>query len=76
MSKEAVEAVMGKAMLDATFRGLLFAKPNEALAGFDLTDTERAALKAIDKETFDTLSNTLDARTSKSALGNLVHRLH
>jgi hypothetical protein len=65
MSKEAIEAVIGKAILDAEFRKLLLADPDQALTGFDLTDTEKASLKSMDSETMEALANTLDARTSK-----------
>ena len=65
MSKEAVESVVGKAILDAEFRKALFADPEKALAGFDLTETEKAQLKGLDSETLDSMSRTLDARVSK-----------
>jgi hypothetical protein len=65
MSKEAVEAVIGKAVLDAEFRNALLADPEKALAGFDLNETEKASLKSLDSETMDVLANTLDARVSK-----------
>jgi hypothetical protein len=68
MSKEAVESVIGKAVLDAAFRKLLLADPEKALAGFDLTDTEKAGLKSIDSETLDSLGSTLDTRSSKRRL--------
>ena len=66
MSKEAVESVIGKAVLDGEFRRLLMADPEKALAGFALTDSEKAELKNLDSETLDTLGNTLDSRTSKA----------
>jgi len=65
MSKEAVESVIGKAILDAEFRKALFADPEKALAGFDLSETEKAQLKGLDSETLDAMGNTLDARVSK-----------
>jgi len=65
MSNEAVEAVIGKAILDAEFRKALFADPEKALAGFDLSETEKAQLKGLDSETLDAMGNTLDARVSK-----------
>jgi hypothetical protein len=67
MSKEAVESILGKAILDAEFRKMLFAEPEKALAGFDLTETEKAQLKGLDSETLDIMSTTLDARISKSS---------
>ncbi len=66
MSKEAVESVIGKAVLDSEFREALFASPEEALAGYDLTEEEVAGLKTIDAETMETLAGTLDERISKA----------
>ncbi len=65
MSKEAVESVIGKAILDGEFRKLLMAEPEKALAGFELSEAEKVGLKNLDSETLDTLGNTLDARSSK-----------
>ena len=67
MSQQAVEAVIGKAVLDDEFRKELTADAEKALSAFDLTDAEKAALKSMDAETMDALANTLDARVSKRA---------
>jgi len=67
MSREAVEAVLGKAMLDASFRDALFADPDQALAAFELTPEEAAALKAIDAESMGAMAGALDERISKVA---------
>jgi hypothetical protein len=48
MSKEAMEVIIGKAVLDTEFREMLFANPDEVLAGYDLSEEEAAALKALD----------------------------
>jgi hypothetical protein len=74
MSKEAVESVIGKAILDAEFRKALFADPEKALAGFDLSETEKAQLKGLDSETVDAMSRTLDARASKSVAGAFTYK--
>jgi hypothetical protein len=66
MTKEAVESILGKAILDAEFRKALFVEPEKALAGFDLTDTEKAQLKGLESETLDLMSTTLDMRVSRS----------
>jgi hypothetical protein len=42
MSAEAVHQVLERALGDATFRDLLSRDPDAALAGYDLTDVERA----------------------------------
>lgn len=67
MSKQAVEAVIGKIALDAAFREALLANPDQALAGFDLTETDKANLKAIDAETMDALANTLSRRVNRGS---------
>ena len=68
MSKEAVEAIIGKAVLDGEFREALFANPEEVLAGYDLTEEEVAGLRAIDFETMESFAGTLDERISKMKL--------
>ena len=65
MSKEAVQAVIGKAVTESEFRELLFANPDEALEGFDLTEDDVAALKAIDAETMESFAGDLDERISR-----------
>lgn len=65
MSQQAVESVIGKVVMDAEFRQELLANPDQALAAFDLTETEKAGLKSMDNETMDALAATLDSRTSK-----------
>jgi hypothetical protein len=66
MSRETVEAVIGKAVSDRKFREALFANPDQALAGYGLTDDELAALKAIDAETMEAMAGGLDDRISKA----------
>jgi hypothetical protein len=68
MSKEAVEAIIGKAVLDSDFREALFADPDKALAGYELTEQEVATLKGIDAETMESLAGTLDERISKAMI--------
>ena len=68
MSKEAVEAIIGKAVLDGEFREALFADPEKVLAEYDLTEEEVAGLRAIDFETMESFAGTLDERISKMKL--------
>jgi hypothetical protein len=68
MSKEAVQAVIGKAVTESEFRELLFANPDEALEGYELTDEEMAALKAIDAEIMESFAGDLDERISKALI--------
>ena len=71
MSKEAIESVIGKMMLDADFREAFAASPDQVLTGFDLTETEKASLKSMDVETMDALAHTLDERINKRRMGPL-----
>jgi hypothetical protein len=60
MSVSAFEAVIGKTIVEAAFRDMLLADPDQALAGFDLTEEEVSILKKIDSETLELLSGTLE----------------
>ena len=71
MSKEAVESVLGKTLLDAAFRAALLADPDQALASFELTKTEKAGLKRLDGETLDALAFSLDRQKKRLHLENL-----
>ncbi len=53
VSRQALEAVVGRAVIDEEFRLLLFADPDTALAGYELTEEEVAALKRVDAENLD-----------------------
>ena len=68
MSKEAVESILGKAVLNASFREELFANPDQVLAQYDLTAEEVTALRAIDFETMESFAGTLDERISKASI--------
>jgi hypothetical protein len=61
-----LQAVIGKAVLDSEFREALFADPDKALEGYELTEEEVAALKAIDAETMESFAGSLDERISKA----------
>ena len=65
MSKEAVESVLGKVLLDAEFRIALLADPEGTLASFDLSRAEKAGLKRLDGETLDALAHFLDEQKRK-----------
>jgi hypothetical protein len=65
MSKEVVEAIIGRAVLDREFREALFANPDEVLAGHDLSEAEVAAFKAIDAEAMESFAGTLDEAFSE-----------
>ena len=59
MSKQAIEAILGRSVLDDSYRHQFFADPNRALAGYDLTKEERAALLSVDAETLDAFAERL-----------------
>lgn len=61
MSRQSIEAIIGRAMLDEEFRMALFADPDETLAGYRLTKKERTALSNVDAETLDIFAERLSA---------------
>ena len=63
MSKEALTRVVERASQDASFRQQLASNPESALAGFDLTAEERAALMSGDAKQLTDMG--LDSRISK-----------
>lgn len=75
MSQQSMQAIIGKAIIDTAFRELIFADPEAALAGFELTDGEMVALRAIDFETMECCARTLDDRISRAFMLSLQSRL-
>ncbi len=73
MSLEAVSDVIARALLDAEFRGQLFAEPAAALAQYDLTEEERTALGKMKPEALDAFSSQLEERISKVTPINLPY---
>lgn len=69
MSKEALEKLFGKAVTDSNFRKELLSNPDKALAGYDLTEDEIKAIKAMDKDSMTKFAGGLDERISKRAHG-------
>ena len=53
MTQRELEAIIGRAILDQEFRMALFANPPAALAGYELTEAEGAALRMVDAESLD-----------------------
>ena len=66
MSRNTVEEVVGRLMLDAAFREQMAVDRVQALASYDLTDEERATLMALDLDTLESGASTLDQRVSKA----------
>ena len=69
MSLENVQTIIGRAILEPEYRDLLFSDPAKALEGYDLTEEEAQAVKGIEKEKLNVLSNELEERISKTGLG-------
>lgn len=65
MSYEVVQEVLNRAFSDDGFRKLLYSEPDSALRAYDLSDDERAALKAIGAEESEPVAEVLDRRLSK-----------
>ena len=65
MSTQALEWVVGKIALDASFREALLAVPESTLAGYELLESEKTWLKTIDLETMEALAHTLALCLSK-----------
>jgi hypothetical protein len=63
MSREAVARVIERASTDAAFRAQLGSNPESALAGYDLTPEERAAVLSGDSAALHALG--VDPRISK-----------
>ena len=66
MSQQAIETILGKAVMEDEFRSTLFSDADSALAGYDLTASESAALKGMDVEALENFAGGLDQRISKS----------
>jgi hypothetical protein len=69
MSQEAVQQVIGKAVMDAEFLALLTSDPEAALKDFDLTEDERTQLLHLNIEQMKT-ERKVDQRVTK------VSKLH
>lgn len=69
MSAEEVKQIIGRAVVDADYRELLFSDPDEALEEYELTDEESSALKEIEREKFDAVAGELEERISRAGIG-------
>ena len=68
MSTENVQNIIGRAIVEAEYRSLLFDNPEKALEGYELTEDETQSLKSLDKERFDEAASQVEERISKSGL--------
>jgi hypothetical protein len=62
MSRQALEAVIGRVVIDEEFRLMLFADPEAALTGYELAEREIAALRTIDAESLDVFARGVGRR--------------
>ena len=69
MALQGVQSVIGKAAVDRAYRELLFSKPDEALAGHDLSADEVACLKGLSREKFDAVAGELEEKILAEAVG-------
>ena len=69
MALQSVQNVIGKAAVDRAYRELLFSKPDEALAGHDLSADEVACLKGLSREKFDAVAGELEEKMLAEAVG-------
>lgn len=67
MSTEVMHSIIGRAVTDAGFRGMLFSDPGQALLGYDLTEAELIALRNLSPDGFDIAAAMLEDRMSMSA---------
>jgi hypothetical protein len=59
MSQQAMEAILGRCVIDEDYRILFFENPDQALVGYELAREERAALLAVDAETLEAFAAQL-----------------
>lgn len=59
MSREALATVIGRTVIDREFRLALFAEPDTALVGYELTAEEVSALKRVDAESLDICADAI-----------------
>jgi hypothetical protein len=66
MSSEALQQVIGRAVVDAAFRQQLIDDARAACAAYDLTEDELKILDALDAESLKSFAGSLDERITKS----------
>jgi hypothetical protein len=76
LSRESVELITGKIVLNASFREALLADPDHTLSPYELTESERASLKCLDSETMEVLAHTLEVRVATIHPGSRDTFLH
>lgn len=69
MSDAHVHQIIINAVVNLEYRDLLFNDPDQALEGFDLTEEERSALIALDRQKFDATASEMEDRISRAGVG-------
>jgi hypothetical protein len=73
MSAETVTQIITRAVTEPEYRQLLFKRPDEALAGYELSEVEAHALHGLTAEVFEGAVAALEGRISRvQPLGFLV----
>ena len=76
MSAQSVESVLSKAMGDAVFAESLFANPEQALSGFDLTAEELANLKSMSRADFEQFAKAMPEERKSMGESQWIPRNH
>lgn len=71
MSREALEAVIGRAVMDEAFRLALFADPDATLAPYELNEGEVMALKMLDAESLEAFASGSGSRVVRKLKNHL-----
>ena len=70
MSQQTVESILTRAMSDAAFADSLFANPEKALTGFDLTAEEVAKFNSMSRADFEQFKNASPEERKSFGYGN------
>lgn len=65
MSDTALKEIIDRAVKDEDFRNQLFTDPEKALAGYELSEEDKEALKNINADNFDQFAGGLGDRSTK-----------
>lgn len=72
MTIENVQTIIGRAIIEAEYRSLLFDDPGKALEGYDLTEEEAQALKSLERQSLEPAAQELEERLSRAAFIKFV----
>jgi hypothetical protein len=65
MSRQVVQSLIGRAVMDEAFRELLFNDPDKVFEGLDLTEEEEMLLRDLDPDEVADFAGKLDERITK-----------